>query len=290
MNKQYLIWLLKGAAMGAADAVPGVSGGTMALITGIYERFINALASFQPSLFGYIRRRDFSGLWRAIDGAFLLSVGTGILLSLFSVLNLMHWLLEHFAPVVWAFFMGVILASLYYLIAGRQWQVRDVVLLFVGLFIAVGLVFATGTTIAVTPLTLIFGGALAISAMLLPGISGSFMLLLLGLYPVIVDAIHERDLIVVLWVAIGCLIGILSVSRLLQWSLKRWHDQVISTMLGFIVGALVKVWPWQSEGRYYFPSDFALETGEQAWTALALCFMVIGLVIVGLLHRSSGKN
>lgn len=284
MKKDYMIWVLKGAAMGAADAVPGVSGGTMALITGVYERFINALASFRPSLFGYLQRRDLKGLWQAVDGTFLLCLGSGILISLFSVLNLMHWLLESYAPVVWGFFMGVILASLYYLMIGRKWLSKDIVLLLIGLAIALILVTASGTVVAATPVTLMLGGALAISAMLLPGISGSFMLLLLGLYPVVVEAVHDRDLMIVLWVAIGCLIGILSVSRVLQWSLARWHDRVISCMLGFVVGALVKVWPWQHEGNWYLPAQFVQESGEAAWLGLSVVSLMVGGILVAILH------
>lgn len=289
MTRTYIIWILKGAAMGAADAVPGVSGGTMALITGIYERFIAALASFRPSLFQFVLKRDYRGLWQTIDGAFLLSVGIGILVSLFSVLNLMHWLLETCAPAVWAFFMGVILSSLFYLIRGRVWTIGQLALMSAGLCIALILITASGTTVAVTPLTLFLGGALAISAMLLPGISGSFMLLLLGLYPVVVEAVHARELMVIFWVALGCAAGILTVSRVLQWALLRWHDAVMSCMLGFVIGALVKVWPWQSEGSWLLPSEYARLTMQSAWLMTSAITFIAGLMVVGFLHTRSGK-
>lgn len=289
MKKDYLIWILKGAAMGAADAVPGVSGGTIALITGIYERFIAALASFRPSLWSFVAAKDFKGLWQAIDGAFLLSVGIGILLSLFSVLNLMSWLLGFAAPVVWAFFMGVIIVSLWQLCRHRNWHVQDWILLTAGLSIAVFLATATSTSIGVSPMTLIFGGILAISAMLLPGISGSFMLVLLGLYPVVVDAVHERDIAIVLWVALGCFIGIISFSRLLQWALSRWHDRVMSFMLGFVVGALVKVWPWQLPNQWLLPAQFERATGEAAWLLASIVALALGGLIVGLLYKRTAK-
>lgn len=285
MKKDYLVWAFKGMAMGAADAVPGVSGGTIALILGIYERFIGALASFKPSLWQYLKNKDFKGLWKAIDGAFLLCLGSGIIISLISVLNIMHWLLVVAAPVVWAFFMGLILVSLWQLSVGRVWQVKDGLLLFVGLLISVLFATATGVTLQVSPLTLIFGGALAISAMLLPGISGSFMLLLLGLYPVVVNAVHDRNVIIVLWVALGCIIGMVTFSRFLQWLLSRWHERVMSFMLGFIVGALVKLWPWQFNGQWYFPDQYSLVTGSNHWLGVSVLAALLGGVTVYFLHK-----
>ena len=279
MRKEQWLWLIKGAAMGAADAVPGVSGGTIALITGIYERFIGALASFRPSLWRFIRVGDFRGLWQAIDGQFLAFLGAGILVSLFSVLSLMDYLLSTAAPVVWSFFMGVILVSLWQLSRGRSWLWQDATLLLTGL--AISLVFATasGMPVTVTPLTLVLGGMLAISAMLLPGISGSFMLVLLGLYPVVVEAVHERNLPIVLWVALGCAIGIISFSRFLQWLLHNWHERVISFMLGFVAGALVKVWPWQDSGRWFWPEQYSAVSGLENWLLLSLVSMILGVLI-----------
>jgi len=279
VRKEQWLWLIKGAAMGAADAVPGVSGGTIALITGIYERFIGALASFRPSLWRFIRVGDFRGLWQAIDGRFLAFLGAGILVSLFSVLSLMDYLLSTAAPVVWSFFMGVILVSLWQLSRGRRWLWQDATLLMMGL--AISLVFATasGMPVTVTPLTLVLGGMLAISAMLLPGISGSFMLVLLGLYPVVVEAVHERNLPIVLWVALGCAIGIISFSRFLQWLLHNWHERVISFMLGFVAGALVKVWPWQDSGRWFLPEQYSAVSGLENWLLLSVLSMILGVVI-----------
>jgi|TARA_B110000503_G_scaffold140925_1_gene233077 putative membrane protein len=279
VRKEQWLWLIKGAAMGAADAVPGVSGGTIALITGIYERFIGALASFRPSLWRFIRVGDFRGLWQAIDGQFLAFLGAGILISLFSVLSLMDFLLATAAPVVWSFFMGVILVSLWQLSRGRSWLWQDAALLMMGLAISLVFATATGMPVTVTPLTLVLGGMLAISAMLLPGISGSFMLVLLGLYPVVVEAVHERNLPIVLWVALGCAIGIVSFSRFLQWLLHNWHERVISFMLGFVAGALVKVWPWQDSGRWLLPEQYSASSGLENWFLLSLVSMFLGVVI-----------
>lgn len=291
MKKPYLSWVLKGAAMGAADAVPGVSGGTIALITGIYGRFISALASFKPSLLSLLFKGEFKQLWRAIDGEFLTSLGLGIVISLFGMLSLMHWLLQVAEPMVWAFFFGVILASLWGLYAGTRWIAFDWVLLCLGLVIALSLIFggnaliASGYALSSTPIMLVIGGALAISAMLLPGISGSFILLLLGLYPVVVEAVHERNIAVVLWVALGCVIGILAFSRVLKWALDQWEDRVIKFMMGFVAGALVKVWPWQQNNLWLLPSEYeVLSSGSSFVLGSAIVFCV-GFALVFILQK-----
>lgn len=289
MNRQWLEWMLKGAAMGAADAVPGVSGGTIALITGVYERFINALAALNFGLVPLLLKGQWRELWQKIDGAFLLSMGIGILTSLFTVLNLMNWALQVAAPVVWALFMGVIVAALIALIRGKAWPLREIYLLVLGTLIASGLAFLSGTVLPITPATLMFGGALAISAMLLPGISGSFMLVLLGLYPFIVEAVSERDLVVIAWVALGCLIGVMSVSQALKWALNRWHDAVISFMIGFVVGALVKVWPWQFEGGWYMPVQYAEVSAQSSWLIASLFAFLVGSAGVWLLQKMGSR-
>lgn len=288
MIKSVLSWFFKGAVMGAADAVPGVSGGTMALITGIYERLINALASFRPGMLIELMRGQFASVWREIDGAFLVSLGLGILVSLFSILNLVQWLLITAPPILWAFFCGLIVASLVMLLASHRWQRVDIGLFLAGTAIAAGISFAGEMALAVTPLTLVFGGALAISAMLLPGISGSFILLLLGLYPAITEAVHERDLVTIGWVALGCLIGMLVFSRLLQWVLARWHDRVMGFMLGFVMGALIKVWPWQHDQQWLMPETYVLLSGQPSWLYSALLAAVTGAVLVILLSLKTG--
>lgn len=290
MNKQYLIWMLKGAAMGAADALPGVSGGTIALITGIYERFIAALASIKLSLWSDFKQNGLKGVWQKIDGTFLLCLGSGILISLFSVLSLVNYLFAIARPAVWSFFLGVIIVSLWQLARGRNWQAIDIALMALGLVITAGISFLSGVSVEPTPLALVLGGMLAITAMLLPGISGSFMLLLLGLYPVITEAVHQRDLIVVAWVALGCFLGVVSFSRVLQWLLKRWHDWVMSFMLGFVAGALIKVWPWQAEAatgysQWFLPHQYAASTGEPIWLWTSIVMMLIGGAVVVLLHK-----
>lgn len=283
MTKSILSWFFKGVVMGAADAVPGVSGGTMALITGIYERLISALASLRPSLLVAVFRGQIADVWRTIDGTFLASLGLGILISLFTVLNAVHWLLITAPPLLWAFFCGLIVASLVLLLGRHRWQRIDGLLFLAGTLIAAWVAFATGLALAVTPLTLILGGALAISAMLLPGISGSFILLLLGLYPAITGAVHEREFAVIAWVALGCVIGLLVFSRFLHWVLARWHDRVMGFMLGFVLGALIKVWPWQFDQQWLLPAEYENLSGQPALFGLSLIATMVGALMVSLL-------
>ncbi|TCS40734.1 DUF368 domain-containing protein [Reinekea marinisedimentorum] len=288
MRKQAIGWILKGAAMGAADAVPGVSGGTIALITGIYERFIAALAGIRPALLPLVIQGKWKKLWLEVDGNFLLCLGIGILFSLITVLNLLHVLLAVAAPVVWSFFMGVILLSLVHLVREHQWGTKDLLLFASGLAMSVMLVFMTAIDAGSSPLVLFLGGALAISAMLLPGISGSFILLLLGIYPQVVEAVHEKDLMVILWVGLGCVAGILSFSKFLQWLMSRWHDSVLSFMLGVIAGALIKVWPWQGGGSWYGPLSYEVQTGEAAWLLISVLVFLSGCLLTHFLYKRSG--
>ncbi|TXR54059.1 DUF368 domain-containing protein [Reinekea thalattae] len=276
--------------MGAADAVPGVSGGTIALITGVYRRFIEALASFKPDLLNLLLTRQWAKLWQRIDGNFLFSLGAGILLSLLSVLHAMHWLLERAAPLLWAFFMGVILISLVHLARQQTWNAKRLALFALGFAGSLGLVFLAAIDLAATPLMLVLGGALAISAMLLPGVSGSFILVLLGLYPQIVEAIHDRDIQVIAWVALGCLIGVLSFSQFLKWLMNNWYSPVLCCMLGVIAGALLKVWPWQANEQWFLPSTYATYTGQNEWLFASVVSFFIGVLLSGLLFSYSTKS
>ncbi|MDB2448809.1 DUF368 domain-containing protein [bacterium] len=285
--KERLVWFAKGAVMGMADAIPGVSGGTMALITGIYQRLIAALAALRIDTLRLVWRGDWALAWQRIDGPFLLSLGLGIVLSLFATLHLMHWLLAEWPQLVWAFFAGLILASLLVLMRRHRWQPIDALLMTLGAVIAAGIAVSSALTLQPTPFWLVVGGALAISAMLLPGVSGSFVLLLLGLYPAVVEAVSDLDIAIVAWVALGCLIGLLSFSRLLHALLARWHDRVLGFMLGFVLGALVKVWPWQAGGQWLGPRDYQVITGEPAMLWLSLLVALVAATAVIVLTRKT---
>lgn len=291
MKREWLVWFGKGLVMGVADAVPGVSGGTMALITGIYERLVSALAHLHPRLLLLLWQGRWAEFWVRIDGAFLLSLGLGILVSLFSVLNLVHWMLEGAPQLLWSFFLGLIVASLFTLGIRHRWCRLDILLCGIGTVIAVGLSLLTEMAMTVNAWTLILGGAIAISAMLLPGISGSFILLLMGLYPAVVAAVHQRDLVTIGLVALGCIIGLLVFSRFLNALLQRWHDRVLAFMLGFILGATVKVWPWQYQQQWLSPFEFTQLSGQPSLLPGALAMMLLGAIaVVGLTRHSQQKS
>lgn len=281
--KQQLQWFAKGVVMGIADAVPGVSGGTLALITGIYERLIAALAALRMDTARQALRGDWAGAWQRLDGNFLLSLGLGILCSLFSTLSLMHALLQRAPQLVWGFFAGLIVTSLVVLMRRHRWQPIDLLLMALGTVLAVAIALSTSLHLTPTPFWLVVGGALAISAMLLPGVSGSFILLLLGIYPEVVEAVNQRDLLTIAWVALGCFIGLLAFSRMLSALLARWHDRVLGFMLGFILGALLKVWPWQADGEWLSPEAYQVVTGNSAWlfgTVLAVLLGAVGVLLL----------
>jgi len=248
--------ILKGAAMGIAEVIPGVSGGTIAFITGIYERLLDAIKAFSPALIGTFRKEGVKGLWTAIDGTFLLTLVMGmvggIVIGAFGV----SYLLEEYPPVIWAFFFGLIIASAIYI--GRQiekWTAVEIILLIGGAVLAYFI-----TTIAPVEwsrsLPVVFiAGAIAISALILPGISGSFMLLLMGMYYFIVTKtlkegvlqnFDPQAMLTMAVFALGCLTGLLTVARVLSWTFKKHRFPTLAVLTGFMLGSLNKIWPWRT--------------------------------------------
>lgn len=237
---------LKGFGMGAANVIPGVSGGTIALLTGIFTEIIDALnALMDPSSWKMLLKGQFRELWRYIHGTFLVSLLVGVLISIFSLAKLMVYVM-HFYPVqTWAFFFGLIIASSVYMIYDiKGWKFVDVLFFAVG--IALGVVICTlSPTTTPDDLWFIFiCGAIAVCTMILPGISGSFILVILGKYDYIMQSVNQLNLPVLLVFGIGCVIGILGFSKFLHWLLKRYERATMLTLVGFVIGALVKVWPW----------------------------------------------
>lgn len=237
---------LKGFGMGAANVIPGVSGGTIALLTGIFTEIIDALnALMDPSSWKMLLKGQFREFWRYIHGTFLVSLLVGVLISIFSLAKLMVYVM-HFYPVqTWAFFFGLIIASSVYMIYDiKGWKFVDVLFFAVG--IALGVVICTlSPTTTPDDLWFIFiCGAIAVCTMILPGISGSFILVILGKYDYIMQAVNQLNLPVLLVFGLGCVIGILGFSKFLHWLLKRYERATMLTLVGFVIGALVKVWPW----------------------------------------------
>lgn len=251
-KRNYLLLVIKGCCMGAADVVPGVSGGTIAFITGIYEELINSIKSIDLAALKLLFQLNFAGFWKKINGSFLLAVIGGIGISIFSLARVMSYLLSHHPIEIWSFFFGLIIASAW--LVSREIRKWDI---FTFLALAAGCVSAYTITVlspASTPQTwwfIMLSGAIAICAMILPGISGAFILLLLGKYMYIMAAVSELRIGIILLFAAGAVIGIITFSHFLSWLLKNYHTLTIALLTGFMIGSLNKVWPWKETLEFF---------------------------------------
>lgn len=297
--KNYLLLFAKGVAMGAADVVPGVSGGTVAFITGIYDELLRSLGSV-PNAALLLARGRIAEAWRTANASFLLVLLAGIGCSVLSLAGVITWLLEHQPIPVWSFFFGLILVSSH-LIARQvqRWNWTRMVAFGLGAGLAWWITVAAPIQWGHDPLSLFVAGAIAICAMILPGISGSFLLVLMGLYSHVLGAVKNLDLGVLVIFAAGCLVGILSFARALSWLLRRWRDLTLSFLMGLMLGSLNKVWPWKqtlewrsnSSGEQVplveqnlLPGSFAELTGHDPQLLLALLLAVSGVALVLLLE------
>ncbi len=298
--KASVLLYLKGVGMGAADVVPGVSGGTIALITGIYERLLNAIKSFDLKAIKLIRKLKIQELWRQVDGKFLTVLVAGIATSIFSLSKLITYLLAAYPIHVWSFFFGLIIISSVLVLRNiRKWNIVKIISLIAGV---VSAYLITAATPATTPEGLWFiflCGAVAICAMILPGISGSFILLIMGKYEFIFNALHNRDLVVIVTFMVGCAAGLLSFARVISWFLKKYHDLTISLLAGFMIGSLNKVWPWKLPLTYrihkgeqvvettynVLPGDYARHFGENPQLFQGLLFIALGIFIIVAIEK-----
>lgn len=243
---EYIFAVLKGAAMGAANIIPGVSGGTIAFITGIYERLINAIKACGPHAVKLLFTGNFKEFAKHTDLFFLLSIGLGAGIAITVIARFLEPAFNNHPIPTWAFFFGLILASIWGVgKMVRQWGPGTITALLIGLVIAVGLLFLPQGSSNDQPLFLILCGAAAISSMIIPGVSGSYVLLLLGNYALVLGAIGDRDLGILIPFAAGCVLGLLTLSHLLAWIFKHHHDTAVSLITGFIIGSLVLIWPWK---------------------------------------------
>lgn len=246
---------VKGACMGAADVIPGVSGGTIAFITGIYDQLIGSINSINGEAIKLFFSGRFKEFWKHINGSFLVSLFCGILFSVLTLAGLMQYLLEHHPIQTWAFFFGLIVASSIFILKGIEgWNMKYVIFVILGIILGV-VVCTLSPTQTPDALWFIFlSGAIAICAMILPGISGSFILLILGKYKFIMGAITGltsgaavgESMVILSVFAVGAVCGLLSFSKFLHWLLGRYHKQTLLVLAGFIIGSLVKVWPWSN--------------------------------------------
>jgi len=236
----------RGIAMGAADVIPGVSGGTIAFITGIYEELINSIKSVNRQLIVVLRKEGIAAAWKHINGNFLISLFIGIFISIFSLARLITWLLDTHPKYVWAFFFGLIVASVIHV--GRKithWNGTSIISLLIGTVVAAYITIATPATTPETWWFILLSGIIAITAMILPGISGSFILLLLGKYEFILSAVKELKIGTIAIFGIGCVIGIISFSNVISWLFKKYHNATLAVLTGFMIGSLNKLWPWK---------------------------------------------
>ncbi|MGY0217387.1 DUF368 domain-containing protein [Endozoicomonadaceae bacterium StTr2] len=303
-NKGPLL-LLKGMAMGAADVVPGVSGGTVAFITGIYDELIDSLKSLSPEKLLVLKREGFARFWEAINGTFLVTLFGGILLSVFSMAKGISHLLETYPLLLWSFFFGLILVSAFLMKRRVEaWKPALFVWLILGTAFGVMVTELSPANLPGTPLFLFMGGAIAICAMVLPGISGSFMLLIMGLYAVVIDAVRSVDIVTLSYFAVGCGIGLLLFSRLISWLLHHFHDVMTAFLIGLMFGSLNKIWPWKQNVEVVvtesgkvkpliqnnlLPWDFERLTGEPSMLSQSVAMMIGACAMVLLIDYIARK-
>ena len=302
---QHLLLFAKGLAMGAADVVPGVSGGTIAFVSGIYIELIETIKSLNLQALRVLKKQGFGAAWKYINGNFLVVLLSGIFTSLFSLAVVMQYLLaEHPLP-LWSFFVGLIVGSVIYLLRQYRFSRWQELVLFVGgVVIAWGISIAPSVQLEGSLITMFFAGCIALCAMILPGISGSFILMLLGLYPIFIGAIAELKLDILLVFGLGGIIGLSMFSRLLSWMLSRYERLVIATMCGFLVGSLKIIWPWKQvlesvvshsgktivlSAQNLWPSQYTQLVGADAQTLLSVSAMLFGLILVLGLEYAGSK-
>jgi putative membrane protein len=280
-------------AMGAADIVPGVSGGTIALIAGIYQRLINALGSIGPSLWQVFRTdggiKGLLAVWRQVDATFLLVLLLGIVTSFATLAGMIKYLLDNQPLLIWSFFFGLVVATVVILLSEiKRWTAARASLFIAGLLIAVFISQLPISSATPSLPYLFFAGAIAICAMILPGISGSFILLLMGAYDAVLEAVDTFNLTVIFTLMAGMLTGLLLFTRLLKWLLSKYYQATLALLTGFIAGSLVKVWPWKVDALGTLNSEathnvmpWHYPTGAQWLTTVGL--MILGAVLVSLL-------
>ncbi|MFV0540972.1 MAG: DUF368 domain-containing protein [Aestuariibaculum sp.] len=300
--KDYIVILFKGLAMGAADAVPGVSGGTIAFISGIYEELIQTISNINLRLFKTLFLGDIKTFWKDLNGNFLMSLLTGILLSFVSFMRLAKYLLENHPILIWSFFFGLIVASIYFVAKQiTKWRISVVVGLIVGAVVAYYVTSLPSLAESDNSLFLFFAGAIAICAMILPGISGSFILIILGAYKTLSDAIATFDFKRIAIFALGAVVGLLSFSHFLKWLFKNYHNMTLAVLTGFIFGSLNKVWPWKETLSWYTDSKGIeqpllqesvspfLYSGDSQ-IIFALVLMVFGFLTIFILEKLGTKK
>lgn len=274
-TKRYIGLVLRGFCMGAADIVPGVSGGTMAFILGIYEELIDAIRMFgRKEMWHKILRGKLCAAMRLPRWGFLISVGGGILMAAAILAAPLEHALETSPQIVWSFFFGLVTASVF-LVAKRvrSWTVINILMLLLGGIVAYAIVGLVPVSTPNEPWFLILCGAIAICAMILPGISGAFLLVILGKYEFILSAVNDRDIISIAYIGIGAVVGLVLFSQILGWLFAKYHDRTVALLTGLMIGSLRKIWPWKIEEMNVVPT-----LDSSAWELIGI--MAVGCIVV----------
>ena len=308
MMKEGISVFLKGAAMGAANVIPGVSGGTVAFITGIYERLIDAVKALSGSGMKLLLKGKWKEFVQTVDLYFLIWIGLGVVVSILTLAELLDFLFTNYEKLVWAFFFGLIFASIYFV--GRKvskWSACPAILFALGAAIAIAVALMKPASENDSIPYLLICGVIAMASMIIPGLSGSFVLLLLGNYKLImidsVSGLRSADpeaFAILIPVGLGALIGLVTLSRLLSWIFKRYHDLAVALLTGFVAGSLLVIWPWKNQIIETFVAGeetkekvvgydwFWPSLSGETWIAIAL--MVIGAAMVWLMEKSGADD
>lgn len=292
--KDYAVLTLKGMAMGAADVVPGVSGGTIAFIAGIYDELINSIKSINMHSLKLLFTGNLAGFWKAVNGNFLFALLLGIAISVFSLAKLITYLLVNEPVLVWSFFFGLVLASTWFVSKDiKGWNWKTVAGFVVGAAVAYYITVATPAETSTNLMFIFLCGAIAICAMILPGISGSFILVLLGKYFYVMEAVKTLDLVVLGGFAFGAALGITSFSRVLSYALRNFRNITLSVLSGFMLGSLNKVWPWKEVEKLVSDGHEVMiehNVAPNTEVAEAVVLMLIGFILVYVLEKISAKK
>ena len=297
--KNNLIIFIKGMAMGIANVIPGVSGGTIALITGIYEKLVNSLKSLDKKAFSLLLKFKLKEFANYINLQFLFYVFSGSLISLFSIANLFKYLFKYYPLEIWSFFFGLIIASIIFI--GRRisvWNYQNIISIILGIAIAFGLTYISPSGENDNLLYVFICGIIGISGMILPGLSGSYILILMGNYELLmVTAVSELNIPLLTVFMLGSILGLIIFSHFLHWLLKEHYNLTLASLTGFIIGSLPLIWPWKEVGEkiiyngkekiisynYLFPTEIS------SHNLISVLLIIVGFTIVYLMEKNQIK-
>ncbi|MCD4680436.1 MAG: DUF368 domain-containing protein [Bacteroidales bacterium] len=306
--REYIYTVFKGIAMGAANVIPGVSGGTIALITGIFERLIDAIKSFNITAIKLLFKAKFKEFVIHTDLKFLISLFIGVFIAIVSLARLFDYLFENYPVYIWAYFFGLVLASVYFV--GKtisKWTKSVIITFIIGAAIAILISVLSPASENRNFFYMILCGIASICSMILPGLSGSFILMLMGNYQLVaIDAINNADFTVLLPLIIGAVVGLLAFSHFLSWIFKKYRNETISILTGFILGSLSILWPWQNEsylkdilGNFVLKAngdkivehyEKYMPVGFNTEVILAIVFVIVGMISIWAIEKLAEEN